>query len=235
MRSHPPPLHIPARGPNRPPGFRAASRRTALVLALGAMWLVAQASVGAPPAEAIPGSAQGGTAASFTPLVLPARVGDATAVDPAAGSGPSPLPAAFTDGSAAPPLPDGRPRTRQPAARLGVVVKATPPPRIRTSHALSGNASWYCRAGVSPCTAVHPDRPGADMYAAAGPALRRAICGSDGSNCWRGRRVLVNGVAVVLADWCQCYKGQRNEKVIDLYWDAWTRVPGVERGVTVRW
>jgi hypothetical protein len=101
---------------------------------------------------------------------------------------------------------------------------------------LRGSASWYCKAGVSICMSAHPDRAGvADLYAAAGPRLRRAICGSDTSNCWRGRRVVVDGVVVVLADWCQCYKGQANEKLIDLYWDAWVRVPGVENGVTIRW
>jgi hypothetical protein len=84
--------------------------------------------------------------------------------------------------------------------------------------------------------AAHPDRAGvADMYAAAGPGLRRAICGSESSNCWRGRRVLVNGVAVVLADWCACNSRASSVKLIDLYWDAWTRVPAVESGVTIRW
>jgi hypothetical protein len=84
--------------------------------------------------------------------------------------------------------------------------------------------------------AVHPDRAGvADMYAAAGPGLRRAMCGSEASNCWRNRTVLVNGVAVVLADWCGCNTNASSVKLIDLYWDAWVRVPGVESGVTIRW
>jgi hypothetical protein len=84
--------------------------------------------------------------------------------------------------------------------------------------------------------AAHPDRAGvADMYAAAGPGLRRAMCGSEASNCWRNRRVLVNGVAVVLADWCGCNTNSSSVKLIDLYWDAWARVPGVESGVTIRW
>jgi hypothetical protein len=100
---------------------------------------------------------------------------------------------------------------------------------------VSGVASWYCRAGVSLCTSGYPDGAGADLFAAAGPRLRRAICGSDTSNCWRGRVVTVSGLAVKLVDWCQCFKGQSNEKLLDLYYDAWTRIPNVTRDVIVRW
>lgn len=42
----------------------------------------------------------------------------------------------------------------------------------------------------------------------------------------------VNGVRVKLVDWCQCYKGQRKEKVIDLYYDVF-RVTG--SAVEIRW
>lgn len=152
-----------------------------------------------------------------------------------------------------PPRPTARPKVK--AASIAVMVriptakskpKPHPKPRPKrvpkvvvvhtTGRSIRGLASWYCKAGVSSCMYVHPDRYGvADMYAAAGPGLRRAICGSDTSNCWRGRRVTVNGVGVVLADWCQCYKNRANEKLIDLYWDAWVRVPGVTKGITIRW
>jgi hypothetical protein len=180
--------------------------------------------------------------AAFAPVLVP-RTLSSDAGTPAAGApaGATPVEAAPTPGAFSeagePPLPTGRPDVRQPGARVRIVVKPPPKPRApATRHALRGNASWYCKAGRSICMAMHPDRAGvADLYAAAGPRLRRAICGSDRSNCWRNRRVVVDGVTVVLADWCQCYKGQAHEKIIDLYWDAWVRVPGVENGVTVRW
>lgn len=72
------------------------------------------------------------------------------------------------------------------------------------------------------------------MYAAAGPKLRAAICGSQACTSWRGRTVLVNGRAVKLIDWCQCHRNTSIEKVIDLYYDAWvsTRARG---GVTITW
>jgi hypothetical protein len=46
---------------------------------------------------------------------------------------------------------------------------------------------------------------------------------------------MVNGVAVVLADWCGCSSNSSSIKLIDLYWDAWSRVPNVSGGVTIRW
>jgi hypothetical protein len=95
------------------------------------------------------------------------------------------------------------------------------------SHSIHGLASWYCRAGVSPCTVTHPDGGGFDAYAAAGPRLRAAI----GSG-WRGTVVSVDGVRVKLIDWCQCYKGEPQEKLLDLYYDVYRRVGG---NVTIRW
>jgi hypothetical protein len=141
-----------------------------------------------------------------------------------------------------PSAPAIRHTVKQPTVKAKITAIAKPrtkakPKSFRTSHSIRGRASWYCKAGRSICMAKHPDRSGvADMYAAAGPSLRMAICGSSKSNCWRGRRVTVNGVGVTLADWCQCLGGQSGvEKAIDLYWDAWARVPGVTRGVTIRW
>lgn len=111
---------------------------------------------------------------------------------------------------AQPPLPAAKP-----------VVLAT------TSHRISGVASWYCRAGVSPCTSGYPDDGGVDAYAAAGPRLRAAI----GSG-WRGKVVLVDGLRVRLIDWCQCYQGGSNEKLLDLYYDVFARTGS---SVTIRW
>lgn len=73
------------------------------------------------------------------------------------------------------------------------------PPRQPDAEA-SGVASWYrWRHGE----------------AAAGPALRRVL-----GPAWRGRTVLVHhggrSVRVVLTDWCQCYRGRPDERIIDL-------------------
>lgn len=96
-----------------------------------------------------------------------------------------------------------------------------------TTHSISGTASWYCDAGVSPCTVDHPDTSGFDAYAAAGPRLRAAIGSS-----WRGKVVYVDGIRVKLIDWCQCYQGESNEKLLDLYHDVYLRTGSA---VTVRW
>ena len=64
---------------------------------------------------------------------------------------------------------------------------------------IPGVASWY------------DYRP---RQAAAGPALREALGPS-----WRGQVVTVCAATctkVRLTDWCQCYKGQRRERIIDL-------------------
>lgn len=72
------------------------------------------------------------------------------------------------------------------------------------------------------------------MYAAAGPALRIAMCGRQDSNCWRGKTVLVNGLRVRLVDWCQCHWKKPGEKVIDLFLDAWIRTRA-RHGVVISW
>jgi hypothetical protein len=123
------------------------------------------------------------------------------------------------------------PSATPPAARPQPSVKAATPIVVavvpRTTHAISGAASWYCRAGVSPCMAGYPDGGGFNAYAAAGPRLRAAL-GPD----WRGTIVYVDGVRVQLIDWCQCYEGQSNEKLLDLYYDVFARTGSP---VTVRW
>ncbi|HEY3333635.1 MAG TPA: hypothetical protein VGK16_00250 [Candidatus Limnocylindrales bacterium] len=208
---------------------RASIRRPVLVGSLVLAWLAIVALQATPPTTAAPGSGPARVVASFAPVRVDSSIVNApsTAIaGPLVIASPAPI---VESGNA--PAPSGRPRIQQPAAAARVLVKPIP-----TSHAIHGRASWYCRAGISVCMAAHPDRSGvADMYAAAGPGLRRAMCGSESSNCWRGRRVLVNGVAVVLADWCACNSSASSVKLIDLYWDAWIRVPGVEGGVTIRW
>jgi hypothetical protein len=96
-----------------------------------------------------------------------------------------------------------------------------------TNHKISGKASWYCRAGWSPCTVDHPDVGGIQAYAAAGPRLRAAI-----GPTWRGHVIYVDGMRVKIIDWCQCHKGEPNEKLLDLYYDVFARVGST---VTIRW
>lgn len=125
-------------------------------------------------------------------------------------------------------------RRSQPQVRPQAVRKYTGPVAYRgpTNHVLRGPASWYCnlnagRATVSPCHSAFVDTGGFDAYAAAGPRLRAAI-----GSAWRGRIVSVDGLRVELVDWCQCYEGQANEKVVDLYLDVY-RAVGTD--VTIRW
>lgn len=132
------------------------------------------------------------------------------------------------------PPPSPRPvvsATKAPGAQAQPPAPArepTPAPvAAGGSSSVSGEASWYCQAGVSAC---HRDYPGG-MYAAAGPALRVGD--------WRGRSVSVCGggggcVAVTLVDWCQCY----GTRVIDLYSDAYRQLAPLNSGtmqVTVSW
>lgn len=117
-----------------------------------------------------------------------------------------------------------------PEPSVSSVKKSTSTPHAQgqdTGEKVSGPASWYCnrdgsRAVLSVCHYQYPDRLWQeDLYAAAGPALRRAMCGDVDSDCWRGQTVRVNGITIKLVDYCQCYRGLPKEKVIDLYYDAW--------------
>lgn len=47
-----------------------------------------------------------------------------------------------------------------------------------------------------------------------------------------GRIVYVNGVRVKIIDWCQCYKGTSEEKLIDLYYDVYLLTGG---NIKIRW
>ena len=208
--------------------------RAGLALAFAIVALVAAtaSTVAEPPTDVSP------IANRMLPLTL--DVGGPPAVDRVQAS-PRPgvdAAAAFLEAGAA-PVPTVGPRPQR-AAEVKVLVKPTPRPDIAGGivrgsgggRSLSGLASWYCnrdgsRGPISSCHYQYPDTGGFDAYAAAGPALREAI-----GPGWRGRVVSVDGIAVKLVDWCQCYQGQRQEKLIDLYYDVFRRVGG---NVTIRW
>jgi hypothetical protein len=221
--------HVPlrARSPRLP--FRVVAP-----LVVSAFLAIAIAGVGASGAErsapsSIPDSAFGSVellAAPSAPAGLagPAATPDLSVVhDPWVASPPPQR--------AQPALPGTKP--------VSVPVATPKPPKVTgnasssgtasssSSHRISGFASYYCRAGSSPCTTGYPDGSGFNAYAAAGPRLRAAL----GSN-WRGRIVDVDGIRVKLIDWCQCYKGESNEKLLDLYYDVFARTGSP---VTIRW
>ena len=141
------------------------------------------------------------------------------------------LAAILADGGSLPVPALARRSQPEPAPRA--VVKAAPRRYTAgTSHVLRGSASWFCngnpsRGPISSCDDGYPDTGGFDAYAAAGPRLRAALGGG-----WRGRVVSVDGLRLKLVDWCQCYQGQSNEKVIDVYRDVYLVVGG---SVTIRW
>ena len=123
-------------------------------------------------------------------------------------------------------------RTALPTASAFATRRPTDDPhRASTapvaSASVSGTPTWYCLAGVSRCTKGHPDGPGIDLYAAAGPSIRRAI--PD----WRGRTVTVCAkvcIEVTLIDWCAC----GGDHFLDLYHDAWVLL-GRPGRATVTW
>ena len=188
--------------------------------------------------SAAPPTAPASSVAAFTPVTLPlvdgqaeaAAARDATMGDAAVTE----IPAAALEDPGTPPVPAAALRS-QPDARAVVVRKV---PRLRPiryaggSHVIRGLASWYCndnpsRGALSPCRTAYPDTAGFDAYAAAGPRLRAAIGSS-----WQGRVISVDGLRVKLVDWCQCYAGRSNEKLIDVYRDVYGLVGGT---VTIRW
>jgi rare lipoprotein A (peptidoglycan hydrolase) len=86
----------------------------------------------------------------------------------------------------------------------------------RTEASISGTASWYRTPGLT---------------AAAGPRLR-ALLGPD----WRGATVHVCApqrgcVAVRLTDFCQCHRGERGERIIDLSDGAFSRLAPLAVGL----
>jgi hypothetical protein len=198
------------------------------------------ASTARPPTQQAPVPAD-----AFRPVVLPSPA--AASQDPSPG-GDDRLPSALPTPPAPPPISDFRTSARvveprsnpELPAQAAVEVKATPrptptpartsggaarapaPAASRTGHAASGQASWYCKTGVSACAHGYPG----GMYAAAGPALR--------VGAWRGRTVSVCGsgncISVRLIDWCAC-GGGRTGRIIDLYGDAFQRLAPLNAGV----
>ena len=212
-REHRPIPRISAR---RPAHTRSRARlRVLFSIALaGTFILAAGAASGLEPTDVtpIPDS-------TFRQVVVPPSSGGGLAV-------PASTPNLQTFGEPMPSvtLPD---RPTPSIAAPKPIVKTIAPPPPPTTHSIRGAASWYCRAGISPCTNTHLDGSGFDAYGAAGPALRAAI-GSD----WRGMIVTVDGIRVKLIDWCQCYRGEPSEKLIDLYYDVYARTGSA---IVIRW
>ena len=208
---------------------RSRLRAFVLLVVAIAFPIAATAAAGYQPGEPTPITAE-----AFRPVSLPPAL-DSTGPVPGEVAPPaaSPAPGRSPDLSELRDLafPTDAPPRAQPslnAPRAIVVPIPTPTPRPpRTTHSISGYATYYCWAGSSPCTVNYPDGGGFDGYAAAGPGLRAAI----GSG-WRGTIVYVDGVRVKLIDWCQCYEGQSNEKLLDLYHDVFARTGSP---VTIRW
>jgi hypothetical protein len=199
---------------------RSLSRRRTL---LPLLFLAGALSLGTTAVAAIQASPRSVPNGTFVPVTIDAQSHHGGRADERAvrapGSGAAPIADPWLLGAA--PAAD-RARPSLPATTPIAVARPSAP-----KHSISGRASWFCDAGTSPCSSSHPDTTGFDAYAAAGPRLRAAI----GPN-WRGMVVLVDGIRVKLIDWCQCYQGQSNEKLLDLYHDVYLRTGS---SVTIRW
>ena len=209
--------------------MRSRLRASALLVVAGTLAIAATAASGVQPAQTnpIPDSA-------FRPVSVPplpdwasGESAKVLSISPrSAGSlGEMDVLREPSDGLLASPKPRARPSVAGPKP-LVVTIPPPAPPAPKTTHVLRGYASYYCYAGSSPCTSGYADGSGFDAYAAAGPKLRAAL------GSWRGRIVSVDGIRVKLIDWCQCYQGQSNEKLLDLYHDVYARTGSP---VTIRW
>ena len=175
-----------------------------------------------------------GTAALVTALMgVPIATGVVPPpIEPVPSTAFSPVPTyppatdlpAIVDPAVERPEPS-RPIVVVPTPRLRVTVAALP---IPGAHGLVGKASYYCGNG-SRCTRGYP---AGGYYAAAGPKLRVALCGSTACTSYKGRTVFVDGIPVRLIDYCQCYWRQPNEKLIDLYYAVFRRTGS---SVTITW
>ena len=132
---------------------------------------------------------------------------------------PSPTPIPGLHEYAVPLRPVPSP-TLTPTAPPTPRPRATAAPRpTKHTDTLGGVATWHATG-----------RDG--FYAAAGPALRRAI----GPN-WRGSHVLVarygttKGVEVVLNDWCACGDRHGYSTLLDLSDEAFRALAPLSRGV----
>jgi len=215
------------------------ARIVSVAASLVAVVAVAAAATAEPPTPLAPYAGRL-TAVTIPITPLPS---DAQAAPEGSAAPAAPGPASLVDPGTA-PVPTLGPRA-QPAADVRVVLKPTPTPRPQAAarsvssgggggNVLRGRASWYCnnngsRAPISACHYQYPDTGSFNAYAAAGPRLRAALGGGER---WRNRVVSVDGIRVKLVDWCQCYQGQSNEKIIDLYYDVFLRAGGE---VTIRW
>lgn len=159
---------------------------------------------------------------------------------------PSITPGASRPGATAiPALPTVPGMEREPSRQAGAPAPSpaasdVPDPRPSDGTSpkqpapalITGPATWYCLPGRSACSSGFP---ASGMYAAAGPALRRAI-----GPRWRSARVTVTRtwtdarggehsatVVVRLADWCAC----PGVRVLDLYGSAFSRLAPLSRGV----
>ena len=106
--------------------------------------------------------------------------------------------------------------TMAPGANTdAALAPATSEPTAKPSARTHGVASWFAAPAGT---------------AAAGPALRRLL-GKD----WRGQHVRVSAggrsVVVALTDWCQCYRGEDRERIIDLSRGAFAALADPSRGV----
>lgn len=184
-------------------------RTGALALILGVV-LVA----GCADAQALPVSAYRPFSGPWRPVAVP----EAT---PAASAAPEPFWAPMP-----PPGPERLTTTSAPP-RIRLVAKAPAkaPPRqpSRSGRSIAGKASWYCRPGVSVCPVGFSP---SGMYAAACAPLRAAM-----GPHWRGKTVWVNGLQLVLVDYCAS-----KTKTIDVFWGVMSRLGGTGvLLVTVRW
>jgi hypothetical protein len=93
---------------------------------------------------------------------------------------------------------------------------------VELGNSVKGEATWYCDPPRSRCTKGYA----ADgNYAAAGPELRKAL-----GPGYKGTHVWVNGVEVILVDFCAC----GGDHVIDVYHSTWVTIPD-QGHVTVSW
>lgn len=204
---------------------RSGLRALAPFVVAGTLALTASAATGFEPAgpASIPDTAFQTIDLPPAPPGEPAAAGQPRLPEASRAPGPTANDAVLLE----PRFATAPPERAQPSIEAAdPIVVVVPTPTPKTSHALRGAASWYCRAGVSVCTSGYPDGGAFDAYAAAGPGLRAAL------GDWRGRIVYVDGIRVRLVDWCQCYEGEPNEKLLDLYYDVFARTGS---SVTVRW
>lgn len=95
---------------------------------------------------------------------------------------------------------------------------------------IKGRATYMCNGnGNNNCHYKYPDTPDADFYAAAGPAIRKML-----GPGWRNEYIKVmkgnHSVTIKLVDWCECHKGTADERILDLYADAFEELAPLWKG-----